>query len=172
MLFLAFSTLYVSGQFLPNNRADGRIPIPVSGKLFITKTEQPLLFIGNLETKQSSLILDQENLKILEIYPDSVSVKHFGEKGRDGVIVAELKNKIPLFRLEETLDYFKIPASQRTYKVLVNKRFINPDFFLADVKKIIRLETYVATQADIQLSPFYHHGWELGETYLNIITKE
>ena len=75
--------------------------------------KQPLLFIGNLETKYGSLFIDEDNLRILETYTDSTQLQHFGEKGKDGVVIAELKNKVPLFRLEEVLDHYHVPAANR-----------------------------------------------------------
>ncbi|MGV3589597.1 MAG: hypothetical protein ACO1OF_21500 [Adhaeribacter sp.] len=134
--------------------------------------EQPLIFIGTLETSYNSLILDLNNLKILETYTDWIQLEQFGEKGRAGVIIAELKNQTPLLRLEEVLDYFQVPASRRHLKVLIDKKFIDRELFLADVKQIKIIEYLEVTQQDILLSPFYKNEWVLGEKYLNLVTKD
>ncbi|GEO03763.1 hypothetical protein AAE02nite_14270 [Adhaeribacter aerolatus] len=139
---------------------------------FIVNIEQPLIYIGALETNYHSLILDLNNLKILETYTDSTQLEQFGEKGRAGVIIAELKTKTPLLRLEEVLGYFQVPASRHHLKVLIDKKFINRELFLADVKQIEKIEYLEVTQQDILLSPFYKNEWVLGEKYLNIVTKD
>ncbi|WP_146896465.1 hypothetical protein [Adhaeribacter aerolatus] len=118
------------------------------------------------------MILDLNNLKILETYTDSTQLEQFGEKGRAGVIIAELKTKTPLLRLEEVLGYFQVPASRHHLKVLIDKKFINRELFLADVKQIEKIEYLEVTQQDILLSPFYKNEWVLGEKYLNIVTKD
>jgi hypothetical protein len=161
---------YSFGQVFPNNQVIINKPdIPRNQEAIIVEINQPLLFIGNLETKYGSLFIDEDNLRILETYTDSTQLVHFGEKGKDGVIVAELKNKVPLFRLGEVLDHFHVPTANRHLKVLVDKKFINAELFLADIKLFSRIELLEVTQQDILLSPVYNSHWVLGEKYLNIV---
>ncbi|MDB5263737.1 MAG: hypothetical protein JWQ14_3020 [Adhaeribacter sp.] len=139
-------------------------PVPFT-KIGIVEIKQPLLIIGTLETDYNSLVIDTENLKIIKTYKDSLELIPFGEKGRNGIVLATLKTKTPLLRLEEVLDYYKIPAQDRNLKVLVNKRMINPALFLADVKRIERIER---TKQDINSTIRY--SFNNTEEYLNIVT--
>lgn len=170
LALLLLLNCYSFGQGILNSQRETNILR--NKEAIIVEINQPLLFIGNLETKYGSLFIDEDNLRILETYTDSTRLQHFGEKGKDGVIIAELKNKIPLFRLPEVLDYFQVPTANRHLKVLVDKKFIHADLFLADIKQISKIETLEVTHQDILLSPVYNHKWVLGEKYLNIVTKD
>ena len=171
LALLLFFSSYSFGQVMPGGpRILNNTNILRSPEAIIVEINQPLLYIGNLETQYGSLFIDEDNLKIIETYTDSVQLQHFGEKGEDGVIIAELKNKVPLFRLEEVLDHFKVPTANRHLKVLVDKRFINADLFLADIKQFSKIEMLEVTQQDILLSPVYNSKWVLGEKYLNLVT--
>ncbi|KAA5549048.1 hypothetical protein F0145_00130 [Adhaeribacter rhizoryzae] len=133
----------------------------------IVTVKQPLIIIGSLETNHHSLILDRSNLKIIKTYTDSLELVPFGEKGQGGIILAQLQTNIPLLRLDEVLDYYKIPASDRTLKVMVDNNLVNPDLFLADVSRIIKIEK---TKQAIT-SPFLY-SLNKDEEYLNIITQK
>ena len=171
-LFL-FVSYCAHGQILPGIRnGRSRSDILRSRESVSIKVDQPLIFIGTLETNYSSLIVAEDNLKILEVYTDSTQLGHFGEKGKDGVIIATLKAPTPLLRLEEVLDYFKVTASDRHLKVAIDKKFIDPNLFLADISQIKEIELLQVTQQDILLSPMYYNDWVLGDKYLNIITKD
>jgi hypothetical protein len=169
---LAINSYYAFGQGLPTlPNTNPETNILLSREPFIVEIKQPLLFIGSLETSYNALIMDEENLRILRAFPDSTALDYFGEKGKDGVVIAELKANIALFRIEETLDHFKVPDINRNLKILIDKRLVHRDLFLADIKRIEKIELFEVTQQDILLSPFYN-TWTLGEKYLNIVTKE
>jgi len=173
LLALLFVSYYSFSQVLPNIRnVRNKADILRSRESVSIRIDQPLIFIDVFETNYSSLILAEDNLEILEVYTDSMRLGHFGEKGKNGVIIAALKTPVPLLRLEEVLDYYKIAASDRHLKVAIDKKFINPDLFLADLNQIKEVELLQVTQQDILLSPIYHHEWVLGDKYLNIITKD
>ena len=127
--------------------------------------KQPLIIIGALETNYNNLVIDPDNLKIIKTYKASPELVAFGEKGKDGVILAELKNKTPLLRLEDILDYFKVPAKDRTLKILVNEALVNPDLFLADVKRIEKIERIKQDVTSIM-----RYSFNKDEEYLNIVT--
>ena len=133
----------------------------------IIKSKQPLVIIGSLETNYSSLIIAPDNLKIIKTYTDSLDLVPFGEKGKDGVVLAQLKDKTPLLSLEDVLDYYKVPAQDRTLKVLVNKAGINPDLFLADVKRIEKIE-----KIKQDITSVMRYSWNKDEQYLNIVTMK
>ena len=142
---------------------------PVSGTLLKDK-DYPLIIIGTFETNTPSLIMNADNLSIIKYYKDPEDLKFFGEKGSSGVLVAELINNIPLFRLEEVIDYFKVAPANRHLPVLVNKNAVNPDLFLADIKLIKKVEVLEVTQEDVLLS-LYYNNLVKGERYLNIVTE-
>ena len=163
---------YSSGQVLPSIRnVKSKSDILRTRESISVNIDEPLIFIDALETNYSSLIIAEDNLKILEVYTDSARLGYFGEKGKNGVMIAALENPTPLLRLEEVLDYYKVAASDRHLKVAIDQKFINPGLFLADINLIKNIEILQVTQQDILLSPRYHHGWVLGDKYLNIITK-
>ncbi|MGV3588711.1 MAG: hypothetical protein ACO1OF_17030 [Adhaeribacter sp.] len=158
-LLLTFYSHITLGQLLPET--------PFLSKTIIVTIKQPLIIIGSLETNDYSLIMDRSNLKIIKTYTDSLELVPFGEKGQGGIILAQLQNNIPLLRLDEVLDYYKIPASDRTLKVMVDNNLVNPDLFLADVSAIIKIEK---TKQAIT-SPFLY-SLNKDEEYLNIITQK
>lgn len=152
-------------------------PLPTNTDLFprggtlTHEQDLPLIIIGTLETNASSLVMDQDNLRIVKIYDEPKELKFFGEKGNSGIMVAELKTRIPLLRLDEVLDHYNVPDNNRHLPVLVDKRSINPALFLADVKKIQKLEVFEVTEEDVVLSLVYNR-WTKGDKYLNIVTKQ
>jgi len=158
-LLLTFYSHIALGQFLPQT--------PFLPKTIIVTVKQPLIIIGSLETNHHSLIMDQRNLKIIKTYTDSLELVPFGEKGQGGIILAQLKTNIPLLRLDEVLDYYKIPAADRTLKVMVDNSLIDPDLFLADFARIIKIEK---TKQAIT-SPFLY-SLNKDEEYLNIVTQK
>jgi hypothetical protein len=113
------------------------------------------------------LIIDPNNLKIVKTYTDPQELKAFGEKGKNGVILAELIHKTPLLKLEEVLAYFKVPAENRTLKVLVDNTLVNPSLFLADVEAIKEIEV---TEQDLTAPVRY--SWNKDEKFLNIVTAK
>lgn len=155
---LIFYTGFTFAQLLPGQPGAYK-------KMAIVKIKQPLVIIGTLETNYNSLVIDPANLRIIKTYQDSLQLAAFGEKGKEGVVLAEIKNKIPLLRLEEVLDYYKIPAPNRTLKVMVNKALINSDLFLADVQRIEKIEKIKQDLA----APF-RYSFDKDEEYLNIVT--
>ena len=159
LLFILYS-FNSFGQLLPLSQS----PYP---RTFIATIKQPLLLIGSLETNRYSLVIDPANLEVIKTYTDSVELAAFGEKGRNGIIVARLKNKTPLLRLDEVLDYYKIPPANRTLKVLLNKSLIHPDLFLADVNRIQKVE--IVKQ---DLTSVMRYSWDKDELFLNIVTMK
>ena len=158
LLLLALSGSFSFGQVMPN-------PAILYQKTAIVKLKQPLIVIGHLNTNYNSLIMDPDNLRIIKTYSDSLELLSFKDNGKDGVILAELKIKTPLLKLDEVLDYYKVSADKRTLKVLVDNRPVNPGLFLADVKKIKRIEV---TKQDAA-SPV-RYSWDKDEEFLNIVT--
>jgi hypothetical protein len=136
-------------------------------KTVLVKLKLPLIIIGHLETNSNSLIIDPNNLKIVKTYTDPQELKAFGEKGKNGVILAELIHKTPLLKLEEVLAYFKVPAENRTLKVLVDNTLVNPSLFLADVEAIKEIEV---TEQDLTAPVRY--SWNKDEKFLNIVTAK
>ncbi|QMU29180.1 hypothetical protein [Adhaeribacter radiodurans] len=145
---------------------------PVGGSLKIER-DHPLILIGTLETNAPSLILNPENLLIVKTYQEPNDLKFFGDKGVNGVLIGELKEKTPLLRLDEVLDYFEVPVTDRYLKVLVDKNLVDPALFLADVKRIKKIEVLEVTEQEVLLNLVYNHWAKVkGEKYLNIITQE
>ncbi len=160
LLLFTLSSNWSYGQLLPKQQA-----VFTKTGIIKIKIKQPLILLGSLETNENSLILDLENLQIIKTYQDSLELVRFGEKGKDGVVIAALKNKTALQRLPAVLDYFKVPAKDRTLKVLVDNALINPDLFLADVKRIKRIDGISPYETSLVRDNFNKE-----EEYLNIVT--
>ena len=158
LLLLALSSSFSFGQVMPD-------PAILYQKTAIVKLKQPLIVIGHLKTNYNSLIMDPDNLRIIKTYADSLELLPFGDNGKDGVILAELKIKTPLLKLDEVLDYYKVSPDKRTLQVLVDNRPVNPGLFLADIKKIKRIEVTRQNAA----SPV-RYSWDKDEEFLNIVT--
>ncbi|QNF35151.1 hypothetical protein HUW51_21425 [Adhaeribacter swui] len=145
---------------------------PVGGSLRIEK-DHPLILIGSFETNMPSLIMDPENLKILKTYQEPAEIQFFGNKGLNGVIVAELITKIPLLKLEEVLDYYDVPPENRHLPIMIDRNLVDPKLFLADIKKIKKIEVFEVTQQDVLFSLVYNHWAKVvGQKFLNVVTVE
>jgi hypothetical protein len=145
---------------------------PIGGSLRIDR-EHPLIIIGSLETNLPSLIINPENLQIIKTYLEPAEIKYFGDKGVNGVLVAELITKVPLLRIDEVLDYFDVPAANRHLPIMVDRNLVDPKLFLADVHRIKKIEVFEVTRQDVLSNLVYNHWMEVvGEKYLNIITTE
>jgi hypothetical protein len=159
--FLLFLLLSLAGRFSFGQALPGK-PVPVTK---IVKVKQPLIIIGTLETNALSLVVAPENLQILKTYQDSLDLRVFGEKGEGGVVIAALKDKAPLFRLPEVLDHFKVPAASRHLKIMVDQVLVSPELFLADVKRIARIE-----KVRQDLSAPLRYSFREEEEFLNVVT--
>lgn len=169
LLFLLPDWLYAQPNAHKYSRVD---TYPIGGSLRIDH-DHPLLLIGSLETKMPSLIMDPENLKIIKTYQEPDEIKFFGNKGLNGVVVAELVTKIPLLQLEEVLDFFNVPENNRHLPVMIDRNLVDPKFFLADINKIKKIEVFEVTQQDVLSSLVYNHWVKVvGQKFLNIITVE
>jgi len=153
--FLIISSKFCNGQFLTDPRA----------KMGFFEIEMPLIVIDSFETNFSSLIIQSENLRILKEYDKPAGLASFGEKGKGGVVIATLKAKCKLLRLPEVLRIFKISDENQKLQVLVNKALVNPNWFLADVNQIERIE--IIKQDAFAL---YLYSFNKEEQYLNIVT--
>ncbi|WP_181305773.1 hypothetical protein [Rufibacter sp. XAAS-G3-1] len=125
----------------------------------------PLVLINSQETYWQSLIVYESDVQVLQVYKNAGAVKPYGTKGQNGVVVAAVKGNPQLYRLSGVLDHFQVPAEQRRLKVLVNNRQVNPDYLLADIRQIQKVEvTKQDPTAPIRLS------WNPDEEFLNIVT--
>jgi hypothetical protein len=125
----------------------------------------PLVLLGSQETDFSSLLVNPRDINVVKIYQDTAILAPMGRKARYGVVLIELKSKKTLLKLDDVLDYFKVTPAQRQMKVLVNRRPVNKDRFLADVTQIEKLE--VITQDKISATRL---SWDENEQFLNIVT--
>ncbi|MBC3540549.1 hypothetical protein ACFSC6_11725 [Rufibacter sediminis] len=140
-------------------------PPPMLGVVSMSST--PLLLLGSQETSYGSLLVDPKEIIVVQVYKDSAVLAEMGRKAQNGVVQITLKNKKPLLKLEDVLDYFEVPPAQRQLRVLVNKHPVNSAHFLADLKRIAKVE--VITQDKI--TP-YRLSWDENEQFLNIVTVQ
>jgi hypothetical protein len=167
MLLIWHNYAYAQPYMRPYSRVD---TYPLGGSLRIEK-DQPLLIIGSLETNMASLLMDPENLIIVETYQEPEEIKYFGSKGVNGVIVAELKTKIPLLKLDEVMEYFKVLPANRHLPIMIDRNLVDPTLLLADIRQIQKIEVFEVTHQDVLSSLVYNHWMKVvGEKYLNIIT--
>jgi hypothetical protein len=173
VLFLLLVQPFSYAQLPDRERTISRVDTyPIGGSLRIDR-EHPLIIIGSLETNLPSLIMDPENIQIVKTYQEPAEIKYFGDKGVNGVLVGELKTKIPLLKLDEVLDYFEVPPANRHLPIMVDRNLVDPELLLADVHRIKKIEVFEVTQQDVLSSLVYNHWIEVvGEKYLNIITAE
>ncbi|MGV3541516.1 MAG: hypothetical protein ACO1OQ_16990 [Rufibacter sp.] len=134
---------------------------------FQAPTSEPILVIGSQETSLGSLVVHPQDLAIKEMYRDSVLLSALPGRGKNGIIVGELKSKRPLFRLDHVLELFNVPEEKRSLKVLVNQQPVNPALFLADVQQIEKVEvTKQDPTKPMRLS------FDEQEEFLNIVTAK
>ncbi len=150
------------GSLLPS--LENRRPITRTGLATVSNTG-PLLLLGAHETDYASLVVDPKEIKVVQAYRDSAILAPLGAKARYGVWAIELKNRKTLLKLNDVLDYFKVPSDHRQLRVLLNKQPVDQNRFLADIKRIEKVEVITQDKTSpIRLS------WDENEQFLNIVT--
>ena len=133
--------------------------------LLVEEKPQPLVLVNNQETMLSAIILNDNDVKSLNVLKGNEAVERFGQKAADGAILMNLKQDLPLVRLEEVYKAFKIPAQQQKLTLAINGKHVkDPTLLLADLRQIEKVEV---TDFDVT-SP---SRWSFEEQYLNIVTK-
>ncbi len=133
--------------------------------LLVEEKPQPLVLVNNQETILGALILNDNDVKSLNVLKGNEAVERFGQKAADGAILMNLKQQLPLVRLEEGYKAFKIPAQQQKLTLAINGKHVkDPALLLADLRQIEKVEV---TDFDVT-SP---SRWSFDEQYLNIVTK-
>ena len=142
---------------------------PVSKNIYInsqSKPAGPLIMVGSQETAPDAVILNPDKIQSMEVLKGEKAVERFGEKGKEGVVVMELKEEVSLARLPEVFERFAITAQQQKLTVAINgKHVAYPELLLADLRQIKKVEVkgYDVT------SPY---RWTFDEEYLNIVTVQ
>ncbi|RNI23497.1 hypothetical protein EFB08_18350 [Rufibacter latericius] len=152
-----------AGQPLNTGGLKPILPPPLFAS--VSYSNEPLLLLGSQETDYTSLVVDPKEIIVVQTYKDSAMLAEMGHKARNGVLLIRLKNQKTLLKLEDVLDYFEVPPTQRQLRVLVNKQPVNPEHFLADIKRITKVE--VITLDKISPSRI---SWDENEQFLNIVT--
>ncbi|KAA3440660.1 hypothetical protein [Rufibacter hautae] len=172
LAILLFGVIFSAGgwgqslyaQALPSLEPIPARPMP---RLASVQMHEPLLLLGSQETDYASLVVDPKEIVIVKAYRDSAILASMGPAASSGVYLIKLKNKKTLLKLEDVLDYFQVPQEQRHLRILLNKQPLNRSRFLADVKRIIKID--VMTQDKISL---YRLSWDENEQFLNIVTVQ
>ncbi|RDV12997.1 hypothetical protein DXT99_21705 [Pontibacter diazotrophicus] len=127
---------------------------------------RPLVVIGSQETTSDALILDPTNIQHLNVYKGEKAVEKFGDKGKEGVVVVELKETVPLARLPEIFEQFNVSKKGQTLTVAIDGKHVSePELLLADLRQIKKVE----------VKPFdvtAPSRWTFDEEYLNIVTVQ
>ncbi|MFD3003778.1 hypothetical protein ACFS7Z_25705 [Pontibacter toksunensis] len=140
---------------------------PASQNVHVTTTvARPLVVIDAKETTMEALILDKEEIQSIKVYKGDKAVEKFGRKGKDGVVVMELKEAVPLARLAEVLKHFNVTEQAKKLTIAIDGRHVpDPELLLADLRQISKVEV---TGYDVT-SP---SRWTFDEEYLNIVTVQ
>ncbi|WP_181306684.1 hypothetical protein [Rufibacter sp. XAAS-G3-1] len=156
---------FLSDPLLPSS---GARPKPMPRLAVVTTgSHEPLLLLGSQKTDFASMVVDPKEIKVVKAYKDSAILANMGYEARHGVLLIELKSKKPLLNLEHVLDYFEVPPTQRQLRVLLNRQPVNESRFLADVKRIVKIEVITLDK----ISP-YRISWDENEQFLNIVTVQ
>ena len=145
-------------------QAQGFEPI-VKTAVLVEEKPQPLVLVNDQETTLGAFVLNDSDVKRLNVLKGDEALERFGEKATDGAILIYLKQELPLVRLEEVYKAFDIPAQQQKLTLAINgKRVKDPALLLADLRQVEKVEV---TDFDVT-SPW---RWSFDEQYLNIVTK-
>lgn len=133
------------------------------------RIEPALTFINGQEITMRTLILSNDNIAETRVLNKGTEeALKYDPKGKKNVLLLTTKSDIELVRYEQILDHFNIPAAQRNLKVSINRgSLVNPELILADLSEIKAVEVKEAGPRE-----FAHWGWNQGEKFLNIITKD
>ncbi len=115
----------------------------------------------------SSLILNPESIKAIQVMKGEEAMKLYGDKGRDGALLITTKPNTVMLRIKDIVEKFKIPKSGQQLRVCINNVIVEqPQLLLVEEKQIVKVE--VTTE----------HIWvnaedaNTGEKFINIKTSE
>jgi TonB-dependent SusC/RagA subfamily outer membrane receptor len=156
ILFLSFC-VFMTGILSAQQRLESPRKVNVN---------QPLVLVDNLETSLNHLIINANTIEKIEVLKDSASVKSYGDKGKNGVILIFTKPNCELNKLDAILDKFHIAASDRQLGVCVDKVLIK------DTSKLL-IDATEVEKIEITTERIWNYPSEqpTGEKYINIITR-
>ncbi|WP_276499011.1 hypothetical protein [Pontibacter litorisediminis] len=138
-------------------------PVAKEGLIVIEKP-QPLVLVNEQQTTTSALILNPNDIKNVEVVKGTQALERFGEKATDGAVLIDLKQDLPLARVEEVYKAFSVPHEQQQLTIAINGNHVkDPALLLADLCQIEQVEL-----ADFETAP---SRWSYDAQYLNIVTK-
>jgi hypothetical protein len=146
--------------------AQAQQPAPsMQNAAIIYDQPRPLVLVNEQETTTNAIILNPGDIDAVEVVKGANALERYGEKGKDGVIIMNLKQDLPLVRLQEVYKAFAVPEQQQQLTLAINGKHVkDPALLLADLRQIKKVEV-----ADFEVaSPT---RWSFDEQYLNIITK-
>ncbi|OKL42006.1 hypothetical protein A3841_08355 [Pontibacter flavimaris] len=126
---------------------------------------QPLVLVNEQETATNALILNPNDIEHVEVVKGGNALNRFGEKATDGAVIIDLKQELPLVRLKEVYQAFKVPKKQQKLTLAINGNHVkDPALLLADLRQIDKIEV-------AEFSVTTSSRWSFDEQYLNIITR-
>lgn len=147
------------------------------GQLYFPELEQksasvrmdtPLLIVNGAVTTINTLILSKDAITNTRVFKKGTpEAKKYAAKDEKDVALLSIKKDIQLLKYEQILDHFNIPASDRKFKVSINRgSLVSPELILADLNQIEKVEV-----AEAGVREFANWGWNQGDKFLNIVTK-
>lgn len=159
---LAFLFLAMAGNaqtiFRPDNHR--RIMHFLSG-------QQPLYIVDSVVADPDLLLLDPDQILSVDVLKDSASTVLYGSMAQNGVINIRMKERAGLLGLDDLLDMYHIPETDRNLKVCIDNMLArNKHKILASQTNILRVEVI----KDICWISPVEPGPE--ERYINIVIKK
>ncbi|AKD02250.1 hypothetical protein POKO110462_07550 [Pontibacter korlensis] len=129
-----------------------------------TAKSQALVLVNEQEASPNAIILNPNDIESINVLKGSEVPEQLADKGKHGVIMMELKQELPLARLEEVYKAFNISKEEQNLTLAINGTHVkDTSLLLADLRQIEKVEV-----ADFDTS---RSQWSFKEQYLNIITK-
>ena len=125
-----------------------------------------LVVVDSFATDIKSIIISPDKIKRITLLENNTALCLFGEKAQEGALLITLKEHTNLMRLNQLLDKFNFPESDKNLRVCINGEIVkNPELIIADLDNIASIGTFYST--DVSCSTGVK-----AEKMINIISRK
>ena len=128
---------------------------------------QPLIIVNSIETDFNHLLIKPDNIESINVLKDSASVAGYGEKGKYGVILIQVKKGSELLQFPELITQFNIPEKDQKLKVGLDHILVK------DINKLL-IDKNDIRKVEVVTETLWYSALEAGteERYINIEMKK
>lgn len=114
-----------------------------------TSVVNKLIMVDSFTTNIKSIIVSPTDIQTITVLKNNTAFHLFGDKAKEGAILFTLKENIHLMRLNEILNMFNFPDSERSLRVCINDVIVDkPELIVANLNEIASIGTFYSVDAN------------------------